>query len=310
MKKKTKITEEELKNTIKAILNELDWKTYQNAAKKSSFKGDFERADKFAKAASSAFNRDYFNKKRNWKDHKLERSVDGYMDNDNAFNPQIHGWLSTSLNGDEPVLSNTRHYKAFDGIDEINNEEYNFACDLIDKGISPDDAFKAAEKRTKSKYPYLKYDKEGRIKSNYRVKPKSGFNMNNLVDNYLSDTYDELDSYANKDYEYVKGKGWIKKEDNLSESRLKRIIKESLKKVLNEIEEPTGDKLKAMLYYFNMRYGEYNQLSQKAKEKMWKEYDNDMKQMIEDDWVDFNEPHRESTYVDGYGLLPGTHGEY
>lgn len=96
----------------------------------------------------------------------------------------------------------------------------------------------------------------------------------------------------------------------LNESQLRKIIKESVKRVLRESEEPTGDKLKAMLYYFRMTYGEYCQLSQETKEKMWNEYNSEMNQALEDDWVDFGEPNSGSRYVDGYGLLPGTHGDY
>ena len=67
MKQTIRLTESELRKmiseSVKGAINELDWKTYMNAAKKAydSAENDDEedRAWKFADTAEKAFNRDY-----------------------------------------------------------------------------------------------------------------------------------------------------------------------------------------------------------------------------------------------------------
>ncbi|MBO7419255.1 MAG: hypothetical protein J6U14_10040 [Bacteroidaceae bacterium] len=75
MKQRIRLTESDLhrivKESVNRILTELDWKTYQNAARKSdarawdnyddenAFDYNMNRRGKFAKAAEDAFNRQY-----------------------------------------------------------------------------------------------------------------------------------------------------------------------------------------------------------------------------------------------------------
>ena len=61
MKRKVRLTESDLhriiKESVKNVLNELDWRTYQSAAQKAGTNGDFNREAKFRRAASNSFNR-------------------------------------------------------------------------------------------------------------------------------------------------------------------------------------------------------------------------------------------------------------
>lgn len=63
MKQTIRLTESTLRNMIQeavtSALNEMDWKTYANAAKKDWENGNEERAERFSAAAEDAFNRDF-----------------------------------------------------------------------------------------------------------------------------------------------------------------------------------------------------------------------------------------------------------
>lgn len=67
MKKVIRLTESDLhriiKESVNNILTELDWRTYANAAKKSSSIGDTKRARKFRQAASDSSNMQKYNDK-------------------------------------------------------------------------------------------------------------------------------------------------------------------------------------------------------------------------------------------------------
>lgn len=58
-----KITESDLhrviKESVKSILSELDWKTYASAAEKTYNNDDYERAEKFSNASTNKFNKKY-----------------------------------------------------------------------------------------------------------------------------------------------------------------------------------------------------------------------------------------------------------
>lgn len=48
-----------IKESVKNIISELDWKTYQNARRKANEKGEYDRAMKFGNAAQKEFNKAY-----------------------------------------------------------------------------------------------------------------------------------------------------------------------------------------------------------------------------------------------------------
>ena len=62
MKKVIRLTESDLhrviKESVKQVMNELDWRTYQSASDKAAQRGDSPRAEKFQRAAYNSFNRE------------------------------------------------------------------------------------------------------------------------------------------------------------------------------------------------------------------------------------------------------------
>lgn len=48
-----------IKESVKNVLNELDWGTYDSAMRKAAARGDYERAGRFGSASRDAYNRDY-----------------------------------------------------------------------------------------------------------------------------------------------------------------------------------------------------------------------------------------------------------
>lgn len=63
MKRKIRLTESQLHSmiseSVKQVLSELDWKTYDSAMRKSAKRGEWNRAGKFGDASVQAFNRDF-----------------------------------------------------------------------------------------------------------------------------------------------------------------------------------------------------------------------------------------------------------
>lgn len=63
MRQRIKLTEGDLhrmiKESVKQVLSELDWKTYDSAMRKAAQRGEWERAGDFGEASKRAFNRDF-----------------------------------------------------------------------------------------------------------------------------------------------------------------------------------------------------------------------------------------------------------
>ena len=63
MKQRIRLTESDLhrviKESVRQVLSELDWRTYHSAYEKASEQGDHKRALKFRQAADNAFNREH-----------------------------------------------------------------------------------------------------------------------------------------------------------------------------------------------------------------------------------------------------------
>ena len=164
MKKQTiKLNESQLRQMVREALNELDWKTYANAARKRAERdkrggGRNEKVRQLDKAASDALN-----KKFNMQNHRAQISTE-YDD--------YHGYGQT---GRYPSLGDVADYTD------------TFYSDFK----NPDNSFE-------------------------RI-------------GYPGERSKEMSDYFKGNYDYTPDKGW-----HLKESKLNKIIKESIKKVLNE----------------------------------------------------------------------------
>lgn len=86
-KKLIRLTESDLhriiKESVNNILTELDWKTYTNSSKKSYDNDDYDRAEKFADAATKSFNKDFgyeeFDDNLNYYGEKAKQHVNGHI---------------------------------------------------------------------------------------------------------------------------------------------------------------------------------------------------------------------------------------
>lgn len=205
-----KITEKQLRNIIKEAINELDWKTYANAAKKQAdIDGEYQlshekpnRSYKFNLAAANAFNKKY-GKKNNYTDD------------------------FTSLHATEPTNWRTTELPKLDlNACDDNDDEHGFLCrDFNEKDK-----------------PYLvNKNRNGRLK---RVKniPSKALERHPELKQKFKDAEKEMEHYYNGDYDYTPEKGW-----HLNESVLRKIIKESINNVLNDFDVSAYDELDAEL---------------------------------------------------------------
>lgn len=180
--KKIRLTEQDLhkivKESVNRVLTELDWKTYQNAAKKAHLKalddyGDryggnpnydkdksseyIRKSNNFSKAAEDAFNKEY-----------------GYDDG------RYHLGLNSRRYGSSKRAPGGGTFPYYDA-SEISANDRN-------------DTYKWGGRTYERDLP-LKYD------FNRNITPK------NVVDKFDS-ANDELNNYKRGDYEYKKGQGW------------------------------------------------------------------------------------------------------
>lgn len=198
MKKQTiKLNESLLRNIIKEALNELDWKTYANAAKKQAdADGEYKlshdksnRAYKFNLAASNEFNKKYGHK-------------GNYTDD------------FTRLHANEPTNWGTT---------ELPKLHLN-ASDLCDD----EHGFLGRDFDEKDKPYWVNKNQHGELKQVKKIPPKTFERHPELMQKF-KDAEQEMENYYNGDYDYTPDKGW-----HLKESQLRNIIKESIKKVLKE----------------------------------------------------------------------------
>lgn len=198
MKKQTiKLNESQLRKMIKEALNELDWKTYANAARKQAdIDGEYQlshdkpnRSYKFNLAAANAFNKKYGNK-------------GNYTDD------------FTRLHASEPTNWGTT---------ELPKLHLN-ASDLCDD----EHGFLGRDFNEKDKPYFVNKNSNGELKNVKKI-PSKTLERHPELKQKFNDAEKEMEHYYNGDYDYTADKGW-----HLKESRLNKIIKESIKKVLNE----------------------------------------------------------------------------
>ena len=161
-KKLVRLTESDLhriiKESVNNILTELDWKTYQSAAEKTYDNDDYDRAEKFADAATNSFNKDF--------------GYEEFDDNLNYYGEKakqdVNGRIYTNGNGQVVMGSYTPKFSSMHSVKSVNKDYTDF--------------------NPKSK-----------------MKPSL-----NTINKYNS-ANNEMDNFYNGNYEYQKGKGWVKK---------------------------------------------------------------------------------------------------
>ena len=212
MKKRIKLTESKLnrvvKESVKGVINELDWKTYANAAKKrlqqysDSNHKDKEKFNKYwelQKAANQSFDDDYV----------------GLMKYD-TIGDQMKGKHSPKFDAKIDVSRENMPYSAIKGYNKSGNKLFS-----TDKGT------------------YHSFN---------GITTTRNFFRDAEVSDAYTRANDELWDYNNGNYEYDNKKGWhlkesenpaykkhnMKKRVKLTESQLNKVVKESVNRILNE----------------------------------------------------------------------------
>jgi hypothetical protein len=203
-----------IKESVNNILSELDWKTYDSARKKSREKNPWGgRQYDFANAAQKAFERDVVGSPKTYKDGNMTIELSPFSDF-YSNKPELRGLRHVKIGDGEFNYGNGRSsgYNPYKIINDITDEEKYLVGRYMANGMSRDDAEQKARNVIDSKYaPNIKRNEEGEIMANYKLKPKSPYNVENEIDSYLENGYKELDDYVNGKYDYQKGKGWVKK---------------------------------------------------------------------------------------------------
>lgn len=197
MKKKQviRLTESDLhrviNESVKQVLSELDWKTYNSAYEKQASRGydrnHPSRDNNFKKAAQKAFN-DQF----------------AYEDENGYYIGKVDG---------TPINTNPYLPKDFHTHAQVRHKD-GYGYDTLDYGYN-EPRYENGYDGTPSGYYNLNhrniddyYDKMGEVGKKARIGNK------------------EMENYRNGNYEYQKGKGWQKK-DGLDES-IRRAIRKVL----------------------------------------------------------------------------------
>jgi hypothetical protein len=173
-----RINEAQLKEivaeSVKQCLTELDWKTYQNARRKSQERGEYDRALRFGNASDKAFN-DKFAYQGDEESPYFEPNVRGdTFSNKVIAHSERHGFDSQS--------HTLYHQRNKDGIPYDYDSTKAFG--IMDK-----------------------YDKEGRYRRMKNPSLKRFFGNAEQEDAYRRASK-EMDDYIDGNYEYVKGDGW------------------------------------------------------------------------------------------------------
>lgn len=226
--KRYRLTESKLRGMIreavKGMLSELDWKTYMNAANKSYERGPMfqtyadpneqpnrnERSRRFAKAAEDALNRDYGYKKSYKSGNTGElRFTTGHNRPDYQYDDQMGN-----------PYADKAHFVA--------------SKDYADGGHL---AIVGPRNRWDSDHSFVEYPDEN-SSWGYRCgeyRPNSDiYKGDTKYRDAINKGNAELKHYHNNDYEYQKGKGWQLKDQNESINRkIDRIVRESLRRNLH-----------------------------------------------------------------------------
>lgn len=212
-KRTVRLTESDLHNIIKEsvnnILSELDWKTYQSASDKSLSRAgselnqqniDYDKVQKYLKRAKDfddeatfQFNKDYdYNDKgRNNEYYKTTLDDFDYLD-DNYHNFRkfvFSNWGKSldELSREEYIRYKQYYLNALGITSKLKSNNYDETYDYILYNMSPS--------------RYIQYGDEDALKF-----------ASDEVLNAAHKGNKELKDYTNRNYEYQKGKGWVKKQ--------------------------------------------------------------------------------------------------
>ena len=211
-----------IREAVKGMLSELDWKTYASAAEKSARRGENNyngyiygsrkngnkrgRAVDFAKAATDAFNDNF-----------------GHGEGGEIGQPARAGSYKGRISTKQPMDP--------EGIINFSTVSYDDGYNPYEPSTSKNNHFKSrrysAEKR---RIPSWNRDKYGEETSNqYKsFTPKS----DDEIPEYEKIGNKEMSDYFNGNYEYQKGKGWTRKDESINR-RIDRIVRESLRRNLH-----------------------------------------------------------------------------
>ena len=214
MKKQViRLTESDLKNIIKEsvnnILSELDWKTYQSASDKSLSRAgsefnrqnvDYDKVQKYLKRAKDfddeatfRFNQDYeYNDPRRYNQyHKTTLDDFDYLDdNYHNFRKFVFSHWGKSLDElsrEECIFYKQCYLKKLGITSRLKSNKHNENYDEILYNMSP--------------YRYIQYGDEDALQF-----------ASDEVLNAAHKGNKEIKDYTNRNYEYQKGKGWVKKQ--------------------------------------------------------------------------------------------------
>lgn len=171
MKQTIRLNESDLRNLIKEALDELNWKTYANAAKKQR---DDNRAEQLADFAAKRFN-----------DEFGYEELDGTYDEGGLpYRQDVRGFVSPNGEG----------YMGMGHWTPMNAQTH--------AGYYPEDENDALL-----------------FNPNSTMKPTQ-----NII-NKFQKAYDEIHDFNNGNFKYIKGKGWVKDNEELDESITRAIRK-------------------------------------------------------------------------------------
>jgi len=234
MKQRIRLTESDLRNIVREAINELDWKTYANAANKS-LKGNYKmrekgksdsyknnRAKRFADAAVNAFNQEfgYDNRTRG---HHQSYNMDSYLPTDEFYYSDgtrgsfFERWLKYR-NIDIDELTN-------DEIDKLYNEflssEETITSMTVNNtargwdGDTYGDSF--TDTYTISPYKYSETG-EGDEWDETAYPDKETIDARNRGNREVRD-------FKNGKYHYEKGEGWKNRRKNNIDETISRVIR-------------------------------------------------------------------------------------
>ena len=200
-----RLTESELKNMIKKSLNELDWKTYMNAAKKAYDRDDDQqRSEDFLDAAEQSY-----------KDKYDATDYDGYGTYDLGYGRGHNPYHELRTSNDGDVIG--------DGDDE--DYVYQRTATRFNNDYGPD-----VDSEIGDVYDSDVYD----IARN----PKQASSSSNKDFQGGSPEWNDVRDYLNGKTKYVKGKGWSnesrqhKRAIRLTEAKLRKIIYDTLRQMI------------------------------------------------------------------------------
>lgn len=196
MKQRIRLTESDLhrmiKESVRQVLSELDWKTYHSAAKKTSM--DSVRSPKFAKAAEEAFNKKYGSKdvEHHYGSDYYAGSTEKEYGLDDTYPQHPRTKLTLMSSGDKP-----EEYT----YNPNSNEEFPLGHFNSSRG-----GCRMSYGNSNPKYQFGVDNPGGGFMS--RLAAKGGLTKGPIN---IDAGNQELFDYENDNYEYQKGKGWMKK---------------------------------------------------------------------------------------------------